>query len=79
MDLPKSGKFILGKLFHADVLCPCDVPAQRGTAGSSVQNFLTQNELKRVIAKNIPTGRLTGSSGGNYFSSLDFIAVPLFC
>lgn len=64
LDLPKSGKFVLGKLFHADMLCPRDVPAQRGTAGSSLQNFLTRNELERVIAKNTPTRRLTGSSGG---------------
>lgn len=46
-DLPKLRKFILGKVFHAAMLCLGDAPAQHGTVGSSVSpSFLTQNELK---------------------------------
>lgn len=40
------------------------LPAQRGTVESSVQNFLTQSELKGAIDKNIPRGGSWGTWGG---------------
>lgn len=53
--------------------------ARSGTVGSSVQNFPMQNELRKVITKKLPTGRLTQSSGGEYFSYPNFMAAPSFC